>query len=115
MEEQHYLETMRRHMQEFYLLDEKQVDEVLPGCLNTLFEHIHTLETLQQEGDAAALAKASHAVRGALLNLGLFDLAEYVCLVEARCEELCDLPACRSLLATLREKLQPLYAVRPPM
>ncbi|MDO5673915.1 MAG: hypothetical protein Q4G66_03205 [bacterium] len=114
MEEQRYLEIMRRHMQEFYLLDEQQVEEILPGCLGTLFEHVQRLEALQQEGDAGALAKASHAVRGALLNLGLFDLAEYVCQVETRCEELDDLPTCRSLLAELRRKLQPLYSLTPP-
>ncbi len=114
MEEQRYLEIMRRHMLEFYLLDEKQVEEILPGCLYSLFEHMHRLEALQHEGDVQALAKESHAVRGALLNLGLFDLAEDAGKMETRCEESGDLPACRSLFAEMRVKLQPLYMVALP-
>ena len=115
MEEQRYLylEIMRQHMQEFYLLDEKQVEEVLPRFLRTLFQYMNQLEVLQQQGDVAALAKASHAVRGTLLNLGLFDLDEYISEVEKQCADPCDLPACHSLLVKLREKLQPLYPVAP--
>lgn len=108
MEAQRYLEIMRRHMQEFYLLDAAQAEDLLPSCLSTLFEHMRTLESLLLKGDAAALAKASHATRGALLNLGLFDLAAYAGEVEAQCEESCDLADCRSLLLELREKMQPL-------
>ena len=113
MEEQSYLEIMRRHMQESYLLDAKQVEEVLPRFLGTLFQYMHKLETLEQEGDAAALAKTSHAVRGALLNLGLLDLAEYVREEEQQCANPGGLSACRNLLAELRGKLQPLQNLQP--
>ncbi len=113
MEAQHYLETMRRHLQESYLLDSAQVAEVMPRFVATLFQHMRNLEILQQQGDPVALARESHAVRGALLNLGLLDLAEYVRQVEEQCDNPAGLPACRNLLAELKIRLQPLEQLQP--
>ncbi|NLZ16501.1 MAG: Hpt domain-containing protein [Desulfobulbaceae bacterium] len=107
-EKQHYLETMQRHLEEYYLLDKQQVVDAIPGFLATLFKHMHSLGSLQQEGDLVALAKASHAVRGALLNLGLFDLAEFTRQVEEQCCSPTGQSACHNLLAELNERLLPL-------
>lgn len=113
MDAQHYLEIMQWHLQESYLLDSTQVAEILPRFLHTLFEHMGTLEKLQLQGDPVALARESHAVRGALLNLGLLDLAEYVRQVEEQCDNPAGLPACRNLLAELKIRLQPLEQLQP--
>lgn len=110
-DKQHYIETMQRHLEEYYLLDKQQVVDVMPGFLATLFKHMRSLETLQQKGDLAALAQASHAVRGALLNLGLFDLAEFTRQVEEQCCSPSGQSACRNLLVELNERLLPLRDV----
>lgn len=108
MEQQRYLEIMRRHLQESYLLDSGQVAEILPRFLVTLFQYMHNLEMLQQAGDPAALGKASHAVRGALLNLGLLDLADFARQVEEHCADPSGLPVCCHLLKELKQQLNSL-------
>ena len=73
---EHYLARIRAHMQSAYLLDERKIDQVLPQFLATLRGHLDTLPALIEAADGTGFAKACHTLKGALLNLGLADLAD---------------------------------------
>ena len=71
-----YLRRIKQHLQTAYLLSEEKTESMLPIFFATLREHMNRLAHLAADGDMEQLAKASHAVKGALLNIGLMDLAE---------------------------------------
>ena len=75
MERQAYLDTIRQHLCTAYLLDEVRCEAMIPVFLTTLREHMTRLVELAAEGDLERLSRAGHAVKGALLNIGLIDLA----------------------------------------
>lgn len=80
-----YLETIRHHFKTAYLLSDKQTETMLPRFLVTLRSHTSRLTELAVEGDLEQLERASHAVKGALLNMGLADLAETAQTIEKMC------------------------------
>jgi HPt (histidine-containing phosphotransfer) domain-containing protein len=63
-------------MKNSYLLDDQRIKTILPGFLSTLEQHMLILEQCRTEGKLKDLGTAGHTLKGALLNLGLFELAE---------------------------------------
>jgi HPt (histidine-containing phosphotransfer) domain-containing protein len=58
---------------------------MIPVFINTLRSHIDRLAGLAASGDLQQLNRASHAVKGALLNMGLADLAQTAFIIEKQC------------------------------
>ncbi len=77
-----YLQVIHEHMKSSYLLDEEKIRTILPGFLNTLQQQLQTVEQCLDRGDLSALGKAGHTLKGALLNLGLFELADVAYSIE---------------------------------
>jgi HPt (histidine-containing phosphotransfer) domain-containing protein len=81
-----YLVTMKKHLKTAYLLNEDKIEAMIPIFLATLDNHMNRLADLAAKGELDELGQASHAVKGALLNIGLFDLAETAHAIEKQCK-----------------------------
>lgn len=77
-----YVDMIRRHLQTAYLLNDEKTEQMLPALLAVLNSHMTTLEEVHAEGDLEKLGRAGHAVKGALLNMGLPDLADQALRIE---------------------------------
>ena len=81
-----YLHLMKEHLQTAYLLSEEKTETMIPVFVNTLRSHMDRLAELAADGDMEQLSRASHAVKGALLNIGLSELAETAQTIEQQCK-----------------------------
>ena len=81
-----YLETIKQHLNTAYLLSDEKAATMIPVFVNTLRSHLNRLAELAADGDMQQLSRASHAVKGALLNMGLADLAETADTIEKQCQ-----------------------------
>lgn len=78
-----YLETIREHLRTAYHLSDEKIDAVLPRFLSTLCTWMTKLEKLADDGNSREdISRAGHALKGALLNLGLMNLADKAFQVE---------------------------------
>ena len=87
MESSAYLETMKKHLKTAYLLSDEKTTAMIPVFLTTLQSHVDRLAELAAGGDMHQLSRASHAVKGALLNMGLADLAQTAYTIELQCRD----------------------------
>jgi len=81
-----YHQIIRNHLSTSYLLSEEKIDSVLPGFLATLQQYMSNLEETAARETDEAVSRAGHAVKGALLNLGLNDLADKAFTIEKNCK-----------------------------
>ena len=81
-----YLETMKQHLKTAYLLSDEKTATMIPVFVSTLRTHVNRLAELAACGDMQQLSRASHAVKGALLNMGLADLAATAHTLEIHCQ-----------------------------
>ncbi len=79
------IEIIREHLRKSYLLSDEKIDAILPQFLQTLVSHLQDLESKVTAGELESLGKAGHKIKGALLNLGLHDLAQTAFLIEQQC------------------------------
>lgn len=86
MDRSAYLHIMRQHLKNAYLLSDEKTETMLPVFVNTLRSHMNRLAELAADGDMEQLGRASHAVKGALLNMGLADLADTAHAIERHCK-----------------------------
>jgi histidine phosphotransfer protein HptB len=86
MDRSAYLHMMKQHLKTAYLLSDEKTETMLPVFVNTLRSHMNRLAELAAEGDMEQLGRASHAVKGALLNMGLADLADTAYTIEKHCK-----------------------------
>lgn len=70
-----YHRIIRAHLSTAYLLPEERIDTLLPRFLESLQTLMHNLEQVAATEHREDLGRACHAVKGALLNLGLVELA----------------------------------------
>jgi len=82
MDEKTYMLVIRAHMKNCYLLTDEKITAILPGFLTTLNNHMDNLEEKLAQGHLAELGVAGHTIKGALLNLGLFELADTARIIE---------------------------------
>lgn len=80
-----YLETIQQHLKTAYLLSDEKTATMIPVFINTLRSHVARLVELATSGDLQQLGRASHAVKGALLNMGLAELAQTAHALEQQC------------------------------
>lgn len=102
MERTAYLEIMRQHLKTAYLLSDEKIATMIPVFINTLRTHVDRLAELEAGDDMQQLGRASHAVKGALLNMGLADLAQTAHTLEKHCKSGDTSFDYRALIAELR-------------
>ncbi len=100
-----YREEIKQYLVRQFSLMPEQVEELLPGLINTLSEHIQSLETALKSGDLELLGKAAHTIKGALLNLGLHECADIAYRVEEKGKAGQEDIDYRELVETIRTKL----------
>lgn len=76
------LEQVKSHIREHFQLGEDKVDAMMPAFLTTLQNHMQNLEDALGLNDPETLGRLGHAMKGALLNLGLDDIAEIAYAIE---------------------------------
>ena len=116
MKGQTYRQTIREHLGSAYLLPDDKIDSVLPAFLDTLLTHMLRLEKNLVDNDLELLAKSGHVLKGALLNLGLHELADMAHAIEECCatpQAVTELP---QQVARLKEEISSFtrQAPRPP-
>ncbi|MEN8189724.1 MAG: Hpt domain-containing protein [Thermodesulfobacteriota bacterium] len=67
---------IRSYIKAQYKLPDERLEELLPTFINTLVGHIANLEKAMADGGLSGIGRTAHTLKGALLNLGLHDLAE---------------------------------------
>ncbi|HHB75171.1 MAG TPA: Hpt domain-containing protein [Desulfobulbus sp.] len=82
MDRETYMQVIQEHMKRSYLLSDDKINTILPGFLTTLEQHLENLEEKLSQDDPGSLGVAGHTIKGALLNLGLFELAETAYTIE---------------------------------
>ena len=80
-----YTQSILDHLHNAYMLDDEKIKDVLPRFLDTLITHLDNLQLPLQKNDLPKLGKAGHTLKGALLNLGLLDLAAIAYDIEKQC------------------------------
>ena len=73
---------IKRYLQNKFNLPEAQVDLMLPDFIVTLSDHMHNIQSAYGSGDLVWLGRAAHAMKGALLNLGLSQAAAVALIIE---------------------------------
>ncbi len=71
-----YKRSICRHLLHAYMLKEEQIDIYLPRFLDSLQTYLEKLQQPLQTGNFRELRKVAHTLKGALLNLGLHELAD---------------------------------------
>jgi len=77
-----YHQQIREHLSRSYLLSDEKIEAVMPRFLTTIELLMSELENLAVNGYSEALSRTGHAMKGALLNLGLPDLAQMAFSIE---------------------------------
>jgi len=75
---------IRDYLKNQFSLPAEQVDEMIPGFINTLAGHLANLEAAALSGDPQQVGKAGHTIKGALLNLGLHHCADIAHAIERK-------------------------------
>ncbi len=82
MDKSSYQHRIKQHIQTAYMLSAEKSEQLIPNFLLTLRKYALELEPIHARGDLQALGKTSHTVKGALLNLGLTELADVAYAIE---------------------------------
>lgn len=101
-----YLLSINEHLRSSYLLSEEKIKTVLPRFLETVSTLMAELEQLVDTEQKEELSRKGHAMKGALLNLGLHDLAEKAFRIEKHQEAEYSCYNCRQLVDDLRQEVR---------
>ena len=105
LQREDYFRTIKDHLRTSYLLSEEKIDAVLPRFLETLCTLMNELEQLVDADQNEVLSRKGHAMKGALLNLGLHDLADKAFSIEKHLENDQTEFDCRQLVDELRQEV----------
>ena len=100
-----YKQRIRTHLHTAYLLPEDRIDALLPRYLASLRDLMHTLDHTAETSSSEETSRAGHALKGALLTLGLTDLAEKAYIIEQKCKSGGRATECAGLISELKEEI----------
>jgi HPt (histidine-containing phosphotransfer) domain-containing protein len=103
-----HCQRIREHLSRYCLLSEEKIDSLLPRLCSTLNSMITNLEELAATDTGEAVSRASHTLRGALLNLGLSDLAEKAFIIELSSSGPVPGDQCIRIIHELKEEINKL-------
>ena len=101
-----YHRTIREHLRTSYLLSEEKIEAVMPKFLETIRTLMSELENLADTDNNDTLSRKGHAMKGALLNLGLHDLAEKALSIEKHNQAPDNTPDCLKLINELKQEVE---------
>ncbi len=82
-----YKRSIRNHLLRAYMLSDEKIEIFLPRFLTTLKTHLDNLQQPLQTKNFEELSKVAHTLKGALLNLGLRELADIAYSIELHSRE----------------------------
>lgn len=100
-----YKQIIRTHLRSAYLLSEDRIDVLLPQYLASLRDLVLTLEQKARTASPGEASRAAHALKGALLSLGLGAPAEKAYSVEQKCTSADQETECAKLIAELKREI----------
>lgn len=98
-------QKIKSHLKSNYLLSDAKVEEVYPQFIETVKSMMTELETICLSGDIEAVSRAGHAIKGALLSLGLPEHAEIALAIEKHHLPQSPNIEVKDLIAQLKQKL----------
>jgi PAS domain S-box-containing protein len=101
------VEDVSRHLHETTLLKEEQIAKILESARRSITTHLEAASMALQQGETTALARASHTLKGTLLQCGLDRWADKAQAIYTGTKDGKDLPYAL-LLSELRQGLTPL-------
>lgn len=105
MTTQNRIVDIKHHLVDQFDLSEQQLDELLPVFIDTIHKNVNDLVGIAENNNTTMIMKMGHTIKGALLNLGLDDLAELAKSVEKFPFEKKDAAECYQLITTLKERI----------
>ena len=105
MQQSEYHEKIKKHLHSAYLLSDDKIENVLPRFIASLQTLMDNLERVFQTEEGDSLSKAGHALKGALLNLGLNELAEKAFTIEKQGHDLGEKTEIAALISELRKEV----------
>ena len=106
MTQQSLAEQVRKYVRVQYQLPVEKVALMLPTFLEVLKNHLNDLESVLDDGEPMAIGRVGHTLKGALLNLGLAEIAEIAASIETEGKLGNKDFEYAVLVARLREKLE---------
>ncbi len=100
-----YEDEISLFLRESFELSQEQDDEMVPQFIETLKNHVGNLETSFVDGDVSSVKKIGHTLKGALLNLGINDLAEIAKQIEHHDDSM-EFAECQSKIEQLASAIQ---------
>lgn len=106
MQRVEYHRKIREHLSSAYLLADHRIEAVMPGFLATVNKLMSELDAMDMTQKNDALSRTGHAMKGALLNLGLRELADKAFSIEKH-EQFCATELDRTrLIDELRREIK---------
>lgn len=82
MQRAEYQQKIENHLRSAYLLSDDKIKKVLPQFFANLKSLMNDLEKYSNSENKEALSRTGHTMKGALLNLGLLQLADIAFAIE---------------------------------
>ena len=105
LQREDYFQTIKDHLRSSYLLSDDKIEAVLPRFLETVSTLMNELEQLVDADQKEILSRKGHAMKGALLNLGLQELADKAFRIEKHQENEQPGVDCRQLIKELKQEV----------
>lgn len=106
MQRAQYYQRIKEHLSTAYLLSEEKIETVMPRFLETVRALMVELEVLAATENHDALSRTGHAMKGALLNLGLHDLAQMALAIEQHQQTSDIKPDCVKQVNELKQEVE---------
>lgn len=101
-----YHQIIKAHLRTAYLLREERISTLLPQFLQSLQTLMYNLEQTAATECQEDLGRASHAIKGALLNLGLEELAAVAFTLEQNCKSPAPDQDHAQIISELKEEIR---------
>lgn len=100
-----YINNISRYLLTEFELSQDQIDEMLPLFVETIHSHMEKLEETLEANDYIAMKKMGHTMKGALLNLGVTELADLALQIESYSAGETDIVDCEDIVKSLKVKI----------
>ncbi|WP_163336872.1 Hpt domain-containing protein [Desulfopila sp. IMCC35008] len=109
MSQNENIKKIELYLSSRFQLPPEQVAEMIPTFITTLKEHVVNLENALKSGSLVELGGSGHTIKGALLNLGLFESAEIALEIEKNGKAEDQGTDYQALVGKIKADLTPLF------
>lgn len=106
---QNRVDGVKQYLVEQFELTNDQIEGMLPVFIETLHSHMSELGKFAGQDNLQEMNKMAHTLKGALLNLGLKDLAETALKLEKFDVQQGSVEQCHAMIEDLRRQVLSLH------